>query len=401
MKPRVVVLVLVLLVVITVAVAAILVAGAILVLSGETPSLLGGAKIALVRVEGVLYDSGGWLQQLKDYADDPSIPALVIRIDSPGGLVGPSQELHRAVTDLREKHNKVVVASFGSVAASGGYYVGCAADKIVSAPGTLTGSVGVYMKFWQAQDLFEKIGVGTETVKAGDFKDFGGFDRRLTADERKMLRSVVEDTYDQFVEAIQKGRQERLLKLLQSAPDEIRSSNLGADGEMKYPFSEGLLALIEEYNQAIPWAAKSTVEESTEELAVEASGGEQEEVTDSTAPPSATAGSAAKAEEQKLLPGLRRVPSAVEKRLLQAMVRQLADGKIYTGRQALDIGLVDQIGTLDDAIKLAAKMAGLKGKPRVIEKRRRRSFLLDLLMESFAQATNTQLHSPLQYRLPF
>jgi signal peptide peptidase SppA len=396
MKPRIVVLVLLLLIVATVAVATILIAGAILVLSGETPSLFGGDKVALARIEGLLYDSEFWLNQLTNYGEDSSVRAVVIRIDSPGGLVSPSQELHRAVCDLRERYNKVVVASFGSVAASGGYYVGCAADRIVSAPGTMTGSIGVYMKFWQGEDLLERIGVGSETLRAGNFKDFGGFDRRLTSEERQMLQSVIEDTYDQFVEAVQETRKERLLHVLQSDPEVIRSTKRDADGKVKYPFTPELLALIEEYNRAIPWAAKSTVEGTTEEL-----GADQEEVVSSTASMSADTDFPADPEKVLIPPGLRRATPAVEQRLIQAMARHVADGKVYTGRQALDIGLVDQIGTLDDAIKLAAKLAGLKGKPSVIEKKQKRSFLLDLLLKGFTKATATQVYPSLQYRLPF
>ncbi|MFH1742239.1 MAG: signal peptide peptidase SppA [bacterium] len=402
MKFRVVALVLFLLLVVVMAVVTILVAGAILVFQGDTPFFFGGEKVALVRIEGLLYDVDEWLDQIDDYAKDSSIKAVVIRIDSPGGAISPSQDLHRAICDLREKHNKVVVASFGSLAASGGYYAGCGADTIIASAGTITGSIGVYLKFWQAQSLLEKIGVGTETVKAGVFKDIGDLDRGLTEEERGMLQETVDDMYDQFVEAVQTGRRNRMLKLLRSDPAEIRSAKSGEEGEIEYPFSDTILALIEEYNQAIPVDLPDTVKGATETLSGEiASASRQEEATGSAVALSSATSSVSSDASPKPSTDMRCAPLTVENRLLKLLVRHVADGKIYTGRQALDIGLVDQLGTLDDSIKVAAKLAGFEGKPRVVEKKRGRPSLLDILTRGLAKVTSSKIYPPIEYRLLF
>jgi len=140
----------------------------ILVLQGTTPNLLGSKRLALVRVESAIYDAQRWIDQIKHFQEDDSIKGIVLRVESPGGAVGPSQDLYEAIRKAQTEHGKIVVASFGSLAASGGYYIACSADRIVASPGTLTGSIGVYAKFPVAKELMEKIGDDYQTNKAGE-----------------------------------------------------------------------------------------------------------------------------------------------------------------------------------------------------------------------------------------
>jgi protease-4 len=132
-------------------------------------------------------------------------PALLLRIDSPGGTVGDSQEIHSALLRLREKGCKVV-ASFGNISASGGVYIGVAAEQIVANPGTITGSIGVILRGNNLSKLLERVGVSFETVKSGLYKDILSPDRALTAGERELLQSLINSSYDQFVAAVASGR---------------------------------------------------------------------------------------------------------------------------------------------------------------------------------------------------
>lgn len=233
-----------------------------------------GSKVAIIDLTGVIASSGDLVRQLKRYEDDGSVKAIVLRIDSPGGAVAPSQEIYDQVLATRKK--KSVVASMGSVAASGGYYVACAADSIVANPGSLTGSIGVIFEFPVFGELFKKIGVKTEVVKSGELKDVGSPSRPMTEKERLMLQAVINDTYEQFVEAVSKNR-----------------------------------------------------------------------------------------------------------RLEKSKVLALADGSVFTGRQAKEKGLVDRLGTLEDAVKLAGKMGGISGEPKTVkEKKYRQRSIFDLAGES-------------------
>lgn len=249
-------------------------------LTGRTASaalpVVGSGRVALVKIEGVLVTSDHIVDELHDYAEDSSIKAIIIRIDSPGGGVVPSQEIYNAVKYARKEGKKVVV-SMGSVAASGGYYVAAAADKIVANPGTLTGSIGVKMEFANLEKLLEKIGVQGMVVKSGEYKDIGSPFRTMTEPEKKLLQSVIDDVHSQFISAVAEGRQ-----------------------------------------------------------------------------------------------------------LQEADVRAIADGRIFTGQQALTLKLVDQMGDLSDSIQLAGRLAGIKGKPAVIEKRKKIPFFEYLKEESAA-----------------
>jgi protease IV len=224
-------------------------------------------RVGVIRIEGVILDAQSTINDLKRFAENPSIKAIVLRIDSPGGGVVPSQEIHDAVRQVRNKSNKTVIASMGSVAASGGYYIAVATDRIMANPGTLTGSIGVIMEMANVEGLLKKIGVEGIVIKSGRFKDVGSPLRKMSDEEHELLQSVMDDVHQQFIEAVAEGR-----------------------------------AL---------------------------------DVT---------------------------------------TVRALADGRIFTGRQAKASKLVDELGDLAAAIQLAADVAGIEGVPKVIEPRRRFSF---------------------------
>jgi protease-4 len=230
-------------------------------------------RIALIRVEGVILDAQPTVGELKKFGDSPSVKAIVLRIDSPGGGVVPSQEIYDAVKRVRNKSNKAVVASMGTVAASGGYYIASATDRIMANPGTLTGSIGVIMEMANVEGLLKKIGVEGVVIKSGRFKDIGSPLRKMNDEERQLLQAVMDDVHQQFIQAVAEGRS-----------------------------------------------------------------------------------------------------------LDIAEVQSLADGRIFTGRQAKEAKLVDELGDLDDAIRLAADLAGIEGEPRVVEPRRR--FSIRELIES-------------------
>lgn len=186
--------------------ALLLVAGLLGGGGGGAPTLALGHRVGLIEVDGEIQDSAEFLDELKRLEEDPRVSALVVRIDSPGGGVAATQEMFHALRQFHEKTGHPVVASLGSLAASGGYYLACAAQKIVAEPGTLTGSIGVIFSFTDASELMKKIGVQVEVVKSGPKKDFGGWWRALTEDERAMLQGIVGDVYDQFTEAVAEGR---------------------------------------------------------------------------------------------------------------------------------------------------------------------------------------------------
>jgi len=244
-------------------------------LSGNGSLLWTGAgkRVAIVDVHGVIQNSSEVVRQLRKYAKDGSVPAVVVHIDSPGGGAAPSQEIYEEINKLRGKGKKVV-ASMGSVGASGGFYVACAADTIVANPATLTGSIGVIFQFPVAEELFKKIGVKFEVVKRGEIKDVGSIARSMTKRERESLQSVVDDTYEQFVEVV-----------------------------------------------------------------VESRGMEKEDVL------------------------------------------KIADGSIFTGRQAKELGLVDVLGNLQDAIKIAGEMVGIEEFPKTVKERKKKISWFDLLTQ--------------------
>jgi len=232
-----------------------------------------GDNVGVVEVFGTIDETSGRkvVEQLDKWRKNNSIKAIVVHVNSPGGGVSISQEIYDAIKRAREE--KPIVVAMASVAASGGYYIACAADRIVANPGTITGSIGVIFQFHTFKELMNKVGIGTETVKSGELKDVGSYSRDMTEKEDMMLRSVVMDTYEQFIEAVAEGR--------------------SMDKDEIYSF---------------------------------------------------------------------------------------ADGSIFTGLQAYNIGLIDTLGGLKEAIDLAADLAEIEGEPKVVRpyERKRLSFL-DLL----------------------
>lgn len=164
-----------------------------------------GQKVAVVELEGIIIQSEPIVRELNEHRENPSVRAVVIRVNSPGGVVAPTQEIYSAIQRVR-KSGKPVVASLGSVAASGGYYVATAADRIYASPGTLTGSIGVIMQMANVEGLLKKVGVDLVVVKAGQYKDIGNFARAMTPEERRILQSLLDDVYNQFVDAVARGR---------------------------------------------------------------------------------------------------------------------------------------------------------------------------------------------------
>jgi len=164
-----------------------------------------GPRVAVVEIEGIIVDSSTAVRELREHSENPSVKAVVLRVNSPGGVVAPTQEIFAAIQRVR-KGGKPVIASFGAVAASGGYYVATAADRIYANPGTLTGSIGVVMQMANIEGLLKKVGVDYVVVKAGSYKDIGNFARTMTPEERKILQALLDDVYSQFVDAVAEGR---------------------------------------------------------------------------------------------------------------------------------------------------------------------------------------------------
>lgn len=174
--------------------------------------LPGGSKVAIVEVEGIIgvgvdrgADADAIVRQLSEYRDNSSVVAVVLRINSPGGVVGPTQEIFSAVERVRAA-GKPVVASLGAVAASGGYYVAVGANRIFASPGTLTGSIGVVMQLANVEGLLKKVGVDYVVIKSGAFKDIGSFARAMKPEERQVLQALLDDVYGQFVTAVAEHR---------------------------------------------------------------------------------------------------------------------------------------------------------------------------------------------------
>jgi protease-4 len=171
----------------------------------EDGALPGGPRVAVVEIEGIILDGDQVVRELRDYAENPAVKAVVVRVNSPGGVVAPTQEIYNAIQRVR-KGGKPVVASFGAVAASGGYYIGAATNRIFANPGTLTGSIGVVMQMANVEGLLKKVGVEYVVVKAGAYKDVGNFARTMTAEERRILQALLDDVHGQFITAVAQGR---------------------------------------------------------------------------------------------------------------------------------------------------------------------------------------------------
>lgn len=203
-------------------------------------------SIGVIEIRGLIDDVQETLKAIKEYRKDKNIKAILLRIDSPGGGVGPSQELYREVR--RTVSEKPVVASLGGIAASGGYYIASATTRIISNPGTITGSIGVIIYFPNMQGLFDKIGYSTVTIKSGQFKDIGNPNREMTPEEKKLIQGTIDEAYGQFVQDVARGR---------SLPEEkVRKV---ADGRIIMGQTAQALGLVDElgnYQDAIDVAAK-------------------------------------------------------------------------------------------------------------------------------------------------
>jgi protease-4 len=233
----------------------------VFLLRREEPAALpiGHDRLGYLTVDGLIITSEELVDDIDLLASNPHVRGLVLRIDSPGGGVAPSQEIHDAIVRFQQDGDRPVVVSMGNVAASGGYYVACGAEKIVANAGSLTGSIGVIMHFTQFHDLLDRLGVHAEAIKTGTFKDIGSPTREMTDEERALLKGVLDNVLEQFIGAIAEGR---------GMPEEE--------------------------------------------------------------------------------------------------VRAIADGRIFSGEQAREHGLVDELGGLHDAIQLAGELTGLGPKPELV-----------------------------------
>lgn len=251
---------------------------------------LGGGQIGVVEVKGPIVESDEVVEQLHDFLEDDRIRAVVVRVDSPGGAVAPSQEIATEVKRLAgEKH---VVVSMGNLAASGGYYLAAPATRIVANPGTLTGSIGVVSQFANLTEIADKIGLQMNTVKSGPAKDAGNPFRPFTEEDRALFQHMVDGVYLQFVRAVAEGR---------NLPEED--------------------------------------------------------------------------------------------------VRKIADGRVLTGEEAKNLGLVDDLGNFNDAVKIAADLAGIEGEPRLVYPSKKKGFAWETFLTEGARAAVRAVADEVQTRV--
>lgn len=175
-------------------------------------------RIAVINLEGVImdgetsvfmmdgYNHSSLLQMIRSAGEDPTVAAIILQIDSPGGAVGPTAEIHRTIVDVQEEYDKPIYVSMGSMAASGGYYVAAPADKIFAEPATITGSIGVIMENINIAGLAEKYGISFNTIKSGKHKDIMSTNRKMTDEEKEILQSIVDEMFDEFVQVVVDGR---------------------------------------------------------------------------------------------------------------------------------------------------------------------------------------------------
>ena len=179
----------------------------------------GKPQIGILQIKGIILDAEEYLMAIKEMAKKKSIKAIVVRIDSPGGSVGASQEIFE---ELKKTRNlKPVIVSMGSVAASGALYVALGGTKIFASPGTITGSIGVVLEIPNIEKLLKKIGIESETIKSGAYKDTGSIYRPLTPEEKKYLTKKVKLIHDQFIKAISEERKISIEKVKSFADGRI------------------------------------------------------------------------------------------------------------------------------------------------------------------------------------
>lgn len=216
-------------------------------IGGSLEASASGPSVGVLVMENEIFGSTWATDVLNKFKEDKNIKAVVIRINSPGGAVAPCQEIYKAVKDLK----KPVVISMGSVAASGGLYVAGAGDVIMANPGTITGSIGVIMQSVEISGTMEKLGLKSQTIKSGDFKDMGSPFRAMRDDERQVLQTMVNDVYEQFLADLLAGRMGTKMK-----PEELRKL---ADGRIYTGAEAQKLGLVDElggFEDAVMRAAK-------------------------------------------------------------------------------------------------------------------------------------------------
>lgn len=172
---------------------------------GRSLPLIGGAQIGVVRIDGVIMSSEKTIDQIRTLTADPDVKAIVLRINSPGGAVVPSQDIWEEVLKAR-KQGKIVLSSIGTVGASGAYYIASASDYIMASSGSLTGSIGVIMELAEVKGLLDKLGIHSEVIKSGAMKDVGSPFRPMTAEEKVYMESLLENIHRQFILSVAKGR---------------------------------------------------------------------------------------------------------------------------------------------------------------------------------------------------
>ncbi len=213
---------------------------------GREPVDFGGEGVGVVEIEGAIADARDTIEHIRRFREDEDIKAIVVRIDSPGGAVGPSQEIYREIR--KTTATKKVVASMGAVAASGGYYVASAADGIVANPGTITGSIGVIMGYTNFRQLLDKIGMVPVVIKSGPYKDTGSPTRDMRDDEREILQSITSGIHQQFVTAITEGRKMDRAQVEAAADGRIFT---GEDAKAR-----GLVDRLGNFADALEWAGE-------------------------------------------------------------------------------------------------------------------------------------------------
>ena len=206
----------------------------------------GGESVGVVEIDGTITHAQNIIREIRKFREDDKIKAIVVRIDSPGGAVGPSQEIYREIR--KTIGTKKVVASMGAVAASGGYYIACAADGIVASPGTITGSIGVIMGFTNFRKLLDKIGMVPVVIKSGRYKDTGSPTRPMRDDERELLQSIIDSVREQFVNAIAVGR-----KMDRAQVEKLADGRVFTGEEAK---ARGLVDRLGNFEDALQWAGK-------------------------------------------------------------------------------------------------------------------------------------------------
>jgi len=216
------------------------------ILAGDRTEFDFGDKVGVVEISGVIVDARDAIEQIKQLREEDTVKAIVVRIDSPGGAVAPSQEIYREIR--KTVPLKKVVASMGAVAASGGYYIAAAADGIIASPGTITGSIGVIMAYTNYRALLDKIGLVPVVVKSGTYKDTGSPLREMTPAERALLEDLTDKIHQQFVKDIVEGRR--------MDPEKVR---MLADGRIytgEESMALGLVDRLGNIEDAIEWAGR-------------------------------------------------------------------------------------------------------------------------------------------------